>query len=273
LSSILDALKKAEQESTPNPGAGTPWPAPLSPPSSQRQDSRHWWVALGVVVGLGLLAAVFWQTRQPNQPSPTDSVNPAKPLNKTSDSAMPLTAKRPQPLEPVAQNHKDAPTATMLENYSRPSAQNAPASDIQTPSAQVPPVPVDAVNAPSPAGPPEQAPPVEPEKIQPRRPAAEPEPQTTQPSVPVPSPVETTAVTGQTDAGPPAGDKTYRHDPRIELQALVWAPDAASRFVVINNRLIKEGGSVDNIVVVRIDQEDVLLAEGSDRWYEKFHIR
>ena len=264
MSSILDALKKAEQESTPNPGAGTPWPAPLSPPSSQRQNSRRLWVPLGVVVGLGLLAAVFWQTRQPNHPSPTDSVNPAKPVNQTPDSAMPLTAKRPQPLEPVAQNNQDAPTATMLDNDSRPSAQNTPASDIQTPSAQVSPVPANAVNAPSPAAPPEQPPPVEP---------VQPQPQTAQPSAASPPPAETIAVTGQTNAGPPAGDKTYRHDPRIELQALVWAPDAASRFVVINNRLIKEGGSVDNIVVVRIDQEDVLLAEGSDRWYEKFHIR
>lgn len=68
-------------------------------------------------------------------------------------------------------------------------------------------------------------------------------------------------------------EKNYRSDPRIELQALVWAPDAAERFVVINNRLIKEGGSIDAITVVRIDRDDVLLAEGGDRWYEKFKIR
>ena len=68
-------------------------------------------------------------------------------------------------------------------------------------------------------------------------------------------------------------DKTFRNDPRIELQALVWAPEAASRFVVINNRLIKEGGSFDNIVVVRINRDDVLLTEGADRWHERFKIR
>ena len=51
------------------------------------------------------------------------------------------------------------------------------------------------------------------------------------------------------------------------------APEAAARFVVINNRLIKEGGSVDNIVVVRINPDDVLLSEGSDRWNEEFKVR
>jgi hypothetical protein len=68
-------------------------------------------------------------------------------------------------------------------------------------------------------------------------------------------------------------NKQFRNDPRIELQALVWAPDAASRFVVINNRLVKEGGSFDNIVVVKINRDDVLLSEGADRWYEKFKVR
>ena len=111
------------------------------------------------------------------------------------------------------------------------------------------------------------------EKNQLRTTAVQPDPQTSPPSAPGRQPAETIAATGQPEAEPPAADKTYRSDPRIELQALVWAPDAAARFVVINNRLIKEGGSVDNIVVVRIDQEDVLLAEGSDRWYQKFKIR
>jgi hypothetical protein len=68
-------------------------------------------------------------------------------------------------------------------------------------------------------------------------------------------------------------EKFFKSDPRIDLQALVWAPESTARFVVINNRLIKEGGSIDDIVVVRINQDDVLLAEGSDRWHEVFKIR
>jgi hypothetical protein len=63
-----------------------------------------------------------------------------------------------------------------------------------------------------------------------------------------------------------------RNDPRIKIQALVWSSEAAERFVIINNRLIKEGGSVDNIVVVRINRDDVLMSEGPDRWFEPFNV-
>jgi hypothetical protein len=89
---------------------------------------------------------------------------------------------------------------------------------------------------------------------------------------PASRPAETAAVS-QPAAAPLDAGKILKHDPRIDLQALVWAPESAARFVVINNRLIKEGGSVDNIVVVRINPDDVLLAEGSDQWHEPFTIR
>jgi hypothetical protein len=87
------------------------------------------------------------------------------------------------------------------------------------------------------------------------------------------SAVATGPSTTEPEAEPAIDRKTFRNDPRIDLQALVWAPDAAARFVIINNRLIKEGGSVDNIVVVQINRDDVELADGSDRWYEEFSVR
>jgi hypothetical protein len=102
-------------------------------------------------------------------------------------------------------------------------------------------------------------------------------PATTPPAtVSEPPPQPAAAAEAQRQAPTPPSrepEKNYRSDPRIELQALVWAPDAAERFVVINNRLIKEGGSIDTITVVRIDRDDVLLSEGGDRWHEKFKIR
>jgi hypothetical protein len=85
--------------------------------------------------------------------------------------------------------------------------------------------------------------------------------------------MDAATATGQPMDGSPDIGKFFRSDPRIDLQALVWAPESAARFVVINNRLIKEGGSVENIVVVRINPDDVLLAEGSDRWHEAFKVR
>lgn len=67
--------------------------------------------------------------------------------------------------------------------------------------------------------------------------------------------------------------EVFRSDDRIDLQALVWAPDATDRFVVINNCLLKEGGAIDNITVLRINKDDVLLSEGSDQWHQEFKIR
>lgn len=67
--------------------------------------------------------------------------------------------------------------------------------------------------------------------------------------------------------------KVFRTDKRIDLQALVWAPEAADRFVVINNILLKEGGSIDAITVLRINPDDVLLSEGADQWHQEFKIR
>jgi hypothetical protein len=78
---------------------------------------------------------------------------------------------------------------------------------------------------------------------------------------------------GPSEAASAGTEKFFKSDPRIDLQALVWSPESTARFVVINNRLIKEGGSIDDIVVVRINRDDVLLAEGSDRWHEVFKIR
>ncbi|WP_155318257.1 general secretion pathway protein GspB [Desulfosarcina alkanivorans] len=89
------------------------------------------------------------------------------------------------------------------------------------------------------------------------------------PALPEPRPAKTVEPVPE----PPDSGKTFRNDPRIDLQALVWAPEAAARFVVINNRLIKEGGSLDNIVVVKINPDDVLLAEGANRWYVEFKVR
>lgn len=102
-------------------------------------------------------------------------------------------------------------------------------------------------------------------------PAMPPEPRP-QPSAPAPK-----RAAAPSSRRPPSplekSDKTYRSDPRIELQALVWSPDAAERFVIINDRLIKEGASIEGINVVKINPDDVLVSEGSKRWHEPFKIR
>ncbi|MBC2743504.1 MAG: hypothetical protein HGJ93_10790 [Desulfosarcina sp.] len=93
MSSILDALKKAEQESTTDRGVGAPWSAPLPAQSPYRQSARRWWVPLGIVVVLCVSGAVFWQARRPDTTRPSASVKAALPSHKTHDSAPPSVAR------------------------------------------------------------------------------------------------------------------------------------------------------------------------------------
>ena len=266
MSSILDALKKAEQESTTERGAGTPWPAPLPAQSPYRKRTRRWWVPLGIVFCLCISGVVFWQIRQPDITPPVDSMRAAPPLlsPKPNYTAPFSLTEAPKPNMPVAQDQQ-----MRLSN----SADQSPASMAGAPSVQPEKKSLRTVT-------PAEAPGVQPSPI--------PEEKTLRQTVfptsgstlapaedPNRRPAASVKSTGQptSESDPPDIGKVYRSDPRIDLQALVWAPEAAARFVVINNHLIKEGGTIDNIVVVRINPDDVLLAEGSDRWHEAFKIR
>lgn len=62
-------------------------------------------------------------------------------------------------------------------------------------------------------------------------------------------------------------------DPRIELQAIAWAPNAKDSFVVINNRIYREGGKVQGIRVLKIMKETVAFQEGTSKWQQEFRVK
>ena len=278
MSSILDALKKAEQESAMDRSAGTPWPAPPPLQSPFPKRSRRWWVLLGIVAGLCLAGVVLWQVRQPDMTHPAGSISvlPSQPIPTPDRSVVPPLAEAPMTRLPVAEPPQTPPGKTLMETSPRQTTGNAPASEVQVSDAMAVATPVQPEKQPLRATAPTAASTLQPTPSQ----LAQPVRQTAVPTpIPVAAPTEEppprpaeTAVTSQPAAARET-DKRFRSDPRIDLQALVWASEPAARFVVINNRLIKEGGSVDNIIVVRINPDDVLLAEGSDRWHEEFKIR
>jgi outer membrane biosynthesis protein TonB len=265
LSSILDALKKAEQESTPDRGVDSPWsPLPAQP---DRQGFR-WWVPLGIVVVVGVSGLVAWQALSPEATRSALPVSPAPPSSKSGDASAPAvaTAQQARPATPVPVPAASPP----------PSAKKVPPSTVAriTPPAASP--PARPVNQPPPAtvSTPEPMVATSSPPAQTQRQATAPPPvPVAAPAAPQPRPTMSAAATGPPPAAPADTEKTFRTDPRIDLQALVWAPEAAARFVVINNRLVKEGGSVDNIAVLKINPDDVLLAEGTDRWHVEFNVR
>ncbi len=255
MSSILEALKKAEQESAMDRSAGTPWPAPLPTQTTYRQRRRRWWVPLVIGVVLCAGGVVYWQVRQPDLARHADPTPAPLPLPKPNPPVKPPVGEAPPSSMPAAEPQQ-VPPAKALDNASpRQPAQPISPSDADT------------------SDPMAEAAPVQPER-QPLR-AAVPT------SDPMPTPAEDSSrrpmgsaeVASPTETASSNAEKSFKSDPRIDLQALVWAPESTARFVVINNRMIKEGESIDNIVVVRINRDDVLLAEGSDRWYERFKIR
>jgi cytoskeletal protein RodZ len=69
--------------------------------------------------------------------------------------------------------------------------------------------------------------------------------------------------------------KTYDriNDPKLKLQALAWFKDASKRMVVINGRIVREGGSVDGYQITQIRQEDVVVNDGRKRWSLEFRLK
>jgi len=260
LSSILEALKKAERESTGGRDADLPLPAPLPKRSPYPMVRRRWWLPLCAVGMLCIGIVIFWQLQRPVPSRPVAAPAPSAAPETPEDSPLPARrAERPKPSpapEKEASAVAQAPAAetALAPRAKAPSAKTAPVQPAHQPDPKVlSPVVAKA----SPARPPE---------TRPRHSAPAPESKTASSNPP------------RVASRPPTpplekSDKTYRSDSRIELQALVWSPDAAQRFVIVNDRLIKEGGSIEGITVVRINPDDVLVSEGSKRWHEPFKIR
>jgi len=267
LSSILEALKKAERESTEGRDADLPLPASLPRRSPYPVVRRRWWLPLGALGLLCIGIVLFWQLHRPESPRPT--VAPISPEVSEKQKSSPPPLRRLEIPKP-----SPAPGKNASDVVQGPAAETVPASRAKAPAAA--PALVQPAQRPVRKSPPPmeaKAPPSRPLEKRPQPPA--PAPKST-PAPADPSPVAPRDVVQPSQ--PPAppleeSDKSYRSDPRIELQALVWSPDAAERFVIVNDRLIKEGGSIEGIHVVRINPDDVLVSEGSERWHEPFKIR
>ncbi len=62
-------------------------------------------------------------------------------------------------------------------------------------------------------------------------------------------------------------------DPRVDLQAIAWDPGTHNSFVVINSQIVRVGGSVDGIEVIKIGKNSVSFQEGAKKWQQIFKIR
>ncbi len=76
-------------------------------------------------------------------------------------------------------------------------------------------------------------------------------------------------------AAPPATGMDAERLPegRLKIQAIAWAPDAQERMAVINNRILREGESVEGYMVLKIAQDQILLGAEGRRWRAVFGRR
>ena len=56
----------------------------------------------------------------------------------------------------------------------------------------------------------------------------------------------------------------------LKLQAIAWSSDSKESIAVVNGRILREGGSIEGTLIVRINKNDVSFQKGGEQWKQKF---
>jgi general secretion pathway protein B len=237
MSLILDALRKSEaaRRRSEAPDLFAQMPQPPSPPEAR---PRWPWGALGVAVGIALMAAAWLLTQRAQAPVAAATAVETGDIADTSQAgadevAIPQADATARP-EPA----RDQPPRTTQVVAAPPIAATPP--------------PAPAVVATQPPAPPPLA------------------------SQPAPPPVSAPAnAPVATPAPPPGGDRivspaelepTLRRElPALKLSMHLWNETPARRFIILDGQRLKEGdvlgeGVSGDIVVERIDRDGAVLA-------------
>ncbi len=274
MSSILDALKKADQEATTERCVNTPWQHPAPVESSRWKHRIRRWIFLCLVICISIAGVRFWQTRDTKPLNRETSLKATHASGQAREAIPPAASRKLVPVVPLVEPLQKTRTGNTARQPEQPPFQNtishAATKKIERPltalklsqtaneSTSVPPVPSEEL------------------KFKPNRnqvSGSKPGKEEFIPRASQPTPTKTETETGRQEMASQVEEKNYRNDQRIDLQALVWAPEPGGRFVVINNQLVREGGSVGSIVVEKINEDDVWLNEGNDQWYQAFTVR
>jgi hypothetical protein len=57
---------------------------------------------------------------------------------------------------------------------------------------------------------------------------------------------------------------------KIEIQAIAWSKDPISRLAVINGLILREGESIDNVMIVDIGKDAVVFEKDEQKWKQVF---
>ena len=62
------------------------------------------------------------------------------------------------------------------------------------------------------------------------------------------------------------------NETHLEIQAIAWSNDSESRIAVINSRIIREGGSVEGVLVKKIGKDEIIFSKEGDEWRQLFRL-
>jgi hypothetical protein len=62
------------------------------------------------------------------------------------------------------------------------------------------------------------------------------------------------------------------HESGLHLQAIAWSSDPGSRIAVINGRVLREGGSVERVLVTHIGKNEVIFKKQGEEWKQLFRL-
>ena len=63
------------------------------------------------------------------------------------------------------------------------------------------------------------------------------------------------------------------HESGLHLQAIAWSSDPKSRIAVINGQVLREGDSVERVLVTHIGKNEVVFKKHGEEWKQLFRLK
>ena len=283
MSSILRALKRIEKEAPP-PDESHPWPRAIDTKKTISSRVKRKWMynkLIKILVIVLIIAAAGWLVYSQRQwlvakimpeKSATDDRQPTAPVKEKDSAYQAKLNAPPNPPKKAPQNNSPIPN----KQRKKPIFQKKTKSQIPNePVAGM--LPLDGQNQSQ-----GSVPPMPVIKKKPRTKKRQPV-QLTQPSgstgAPVQRPTTLASKKNSTNKIKKRGtqnnfDSLNAFDgSQLRLQAIAWSDYISMRMAVINNRIVREGETVDGFSITKIRQEDVIFTDGSASWKLEFSFK
>lgn len=267
MSTILDALRKLEEEKRKSKQGKDPLQVALEPvPPPVRNPSR--WPRT-VVAGAGILilsvavAGTYWLTRRTAQTAHVEKAG----------TEMRVVQTRPHdPALPAAPEPKGQKELEAASRMDRARASQTPASALEEPPQRIALAPRQTEPV-SPFSVPAPDQPLAPEQDEPSSESGQAVPEDSDAGLVEPDVEEIgeeeilpQGPVGEDESQPEARKATALEEKGIRISAVVWNPEPSQRFAVVNLRTVHEGDEVGGRRVAEIREDGVVFLQGGERY-------